>query len=168
MNNTTKTMSTLDRAVLFLGTGMMLAWFLGIGIGGFVVLLAIAAGTLVYQAHTLTIVLSSFVMVPLMLTLLWGALMLAGVIWEKWGVQLSVSEQSGPENRVRLSYIPNLPVARGGFYTPVALQGGGRSKDEVTYELGGDPQTSLLRGLSFLATGNSGFGGLKVAAWWVP
>ena len=99
MNNTTKTMSTLDRAVLFLGTGMMLAWFLGIGIGGFVVLLAIAAGTLVYQAHTLTIVLSSFVMVPLMLTLLWGALMLAGVIWEKWGVELSVSEQSGPENR---------------------------------------------------------------------
>ena len=59
--------------------------------------------------------------------------------------------------------IPNLPVARGGFHTPVALQGGGRSKDEVTYELGGDPQTSLLRGLSFLATGNSGFGGLKVA-----
>ena len=102
MNNTTKTMSALDRAVLFLGTGMMLAWFLGIGIGGFVVLLAIAAGTLVYQAHTLTIVLSSFVMVPLMLTLLWGALMLAGVIWEKWGVELSVSEQSGPENRVRL------------------------------------------------------------------
>jgi len=37
-------------------------------------------------------------------------------------------------------------------------------EDELTYELSGDSQASLLRGLLFLRIGNSGFAGLKVTA----
>ena len=111
MNDAVSTTSTLDRAVMILVTGMMLAWTLGIGIVGFVVLLAIA-WALVYQSHILAVVLSFLVIAPLLLTLLWGVLMAVGLIRERWIMKLTAPESSWREEyweqRVRLSYIPNL------------------------------------------------------------
>jgi len=111
MNNTASTRSILDKAVVILGTSMMLVWTLGIGIVGFIVLLAIP-WALATQSHNLAIVSSFLVIVPLMLTLLWGLLMLVGVIRDKVAAQLSDSSRSRLEEyqiqRARISYMPNL------------------------------------------------------------
>ena len=73
MNVATSTTSTLDRASMFLGTAMMLAWTLGIGIVGFALLLAIAYA-MVFHNYSLAIVFSFLLFAPLMLTIAWGIL----------------------------------------------------------------------------------------------
>ena len=73
MRVATSTPSILERASIFLGKAMMLAWTLGIGIVGFALLLAIAYAML-FHNYSLAIVCSFFLFVPLMLTIAWGIL----------------------------------------------------------------------------------------------
>lgn len=109
MSTTTSTTDTLDRVSMILGTAMMIAWTLAIGIGGFVLLLAIAFG-MVSQSLNLAAVASGLLFLPLLLTVAWGITLAAETIREKNAVR-TISMPSWQEGcfdqRVRISYIPN-------------------------------------------------------------
>ncbi len=79
MSATTSTTDTLDRVSMVLGTAMMIAWTLAIGIGGFVLLLAIAFG-MVSQSLNLATVASGLLFLPLLLTVAWAAGLLAYIL----------------------------------------------------------------------------------------
>jgi hypothetical protein len=83
MSVATNTTSTLDRASETLGTAMMIAWTLGIGLVGFGLLLVIAYA-LVVQSKTLAVVCSLLLFAPLMITILWGTIKAAAATSEKW------------------------------------------------------------------------------------
>lgn len=92
MSTEMSTTRTLDRGAMVLGTAMMIAWTLGIGIVGFVLLLAIAYA-MVFQSHTVAVVLSFLLIAPLMLTIAWG------IVWAAKEVSASEAVQhalSGP------------------------------------------------------------------------
>src|SRR5271157_6344683 len=76
MSVATSTTSALDRTSMFLGTAMMLAWTLGIGIVGFALLLAIAYA-MVFHNSSVAIVCSFVLFAPLILTIAWGILWVA-------------------------------------------------------------------------------------------
>jgi len=98
MSVATSTSSTLDRASMFLGTAMMLAWTLGIGIVGFALLLAIAYA-MVFHNSSLAIVCSFVLFVPLMLTIAWGILWVAEAEKERVSLHRDVSAPSWWETR---------------------------------------------------------------------
>ena|SRR5271157_5998466 len=98
MSVATSTTSALDRASMFLGTAMMLAWTLGIGIVGFALLLAIAFA-MVFQNYSLAIVCSALLFAPLMLTIAWGTLWVAKAAGERLFLLRSVSAPSWLETR---------------------------------------------------------------------
>lgn len=93
MRVATSTPSILERASIFLGKAMMLAWTLGIGIVGFALLLAIAYAML-FHNFSLAIVCSFFLFVPLMLTIAWGILWAAEAAYERLSLLRSVSSPS--------------------------------------------------------------------------
>lgn len=76
MNTRTNENNASDRGSMILGTAMMLAWTFGIGVVGFVLLLAAAYGLLT-QSYTVTIVCFAVLLTPLMMTLVWGVMKLA-------------------------------------------------------------------------------------------
>ena len=98
MSVATSTTSTLDRASMFLGTAMMLAWTLGIGIVGFALLLAIAYA-MVFHNSSLAIVCSFVLFVPLILTIAWGILWVAEAEKKRWSLHRDVSAPSWWETR---------------------------------------------------------------------
>jgi len=98
MSVATSTTSTLERASTFLGTAMMLAWTLGIGIVGFTLLLAIAYA-MVFHNSSLAIVCSFVLFVPLMLTIAWGILWAAEAAKERLSLLRIVSAPSWRGNR---------------------------------------------------------------------
>lgn len=90
MRVATSTTSTLGRASMFLGTAMMIAWTLGIGIVGFALLLAITYAML-FQNYSLTIICTFLLFAPLLLTIAWGTLWAAEAAKEKLSVLRSFS-----------------------------------------------------------------------------
>lgn len=88
----------LDKAPAILGTAMMLAWTLGLGILGFVLLLAIAYA-MVLQNPTLVIVCSFLLFAPLLMIIVWGLLSAAELAREKWAMHYGVSGPSWWERR---------------------------------------------------------------------
>ena len=98
MRVATSTSGSLDRASMFLGTAMMLAWTLGIGIVGFALLLAIAYA-MVFHNYSLTIVCSFLLFAPLMLTIAWGILWAAEAAKERLSLLRIVSAPSWRGNR---------------------------------------------------------------------
>lgn len=75
MNTRMNETNASDRGSMILGTAAMLAWTFGIGVAGFVLLLAAAYGLLT-QAYTLTIICLAVLLTPLMMTLVWGVMKL--------------------------------------------------------------------------------------------
>lgn len=66
-----RTNETSDRVLTILGTVMMVAWFVVIGLGGFVLLLA--AFYAMTSNHLTLLVITCFALcLPLALTLIWG------------------------------------------------------------------------------------------------
>ena len=98
MSVATSTTSTLDRASMFLGIAMVLAWTLGIGIVGFALLLAIAYA-MVFHNYSLVVVCSFFLFAPLMLTIAWGILWVAEAAKSRLSLLRSVSAPSWWETR---------------------------------------------------------------------
>ena len=98
MSVATSTTSTLDRASMFLGTAMVLAWTLGIGIVGFAMLLAIAYA-MVFHNYSLVVVCSFFLFAPFMLTIAWGILWVAEAAKSRVSLLRSVSAPSWWETR---------------------------------------------------------------------
>jgi hypothetical protein len=98
MNVATSTTSTLDRTSMFLGTAMMLAWTLGIGIVGFALLLAIAYA-MVFHNSSVAIVCSFVLFAPLILTIAWGILWVAEAEKKRWSLHRDVSVPSWWETR---------------------------------------------------------------------
>lgn len=92
------TTGTLDRASMLLGTAMMIAWTLGIGIVGFALLLAIAY-TMIFHNYSLTFVCSFFLFAPLMLTIAWGILWALEAARERLSLTRVVSAPSWWETR---------------------------------------------------------------------
>ncbi len=82
MSAATSTTSTLNRASAILGTAMMIAWTLGIGLVGLGLLLVIAYA-LVAQSHTLAIICSFLLFAPIIMTIVWGIISAAEVTNEK-------------------------------------------------------------------------------------
>lgn len=109
MSTTTSTTDTLDRVSLILGTAMMIAWMLAIGIGGFVLLLAIAFG-MMSHSNNLAVVASCLLFLPLLLTVAWGIALAAETIGEKMAVRtifVPAPQEGYFDQRVRISYIPH-------------------------------------------------------------
>jgi hypothetical protein len=98
MNTTTSTTITLERASRTLGTAMMVAWTLGIGIVGFALLLAIAYA-MVFHNQILAIVSSFLLFAPLMLTVVWGILWAAEAAMKTWAIRRHVSVPTWWETR---------------------------------------------------------------------
>jgi len=98
MNTATSTTATLDRASSTLGTAMMLAWTMGIGIGGFALLLAIAYA-MVFNNQTLAIVSTFLLFAPLMLTLLWGIFWAVETTRKTWSIRRHVPAPTWWETR---------------------------------------------------------------------
>lgn len=80
----------LDKASSILGTAMMLAWTLGLGILGFVLLVAIAYA-MVLQNQTLVIVCSLLLFSPLLMTVAWGLLSAAEKARDRRAMDYGVS-----------------------------------------------------------------------------
>jgi len=80
------------------GTAMMLAWTLGIGIVGLLLLLAIAYG-LAFHHPAIVIVCTFLLFAPLMLTVLWGIMGAAAVMGERLAAFQPVSGPSWWEHR---------------------------------------------------------------------
>ncbi len=98
MSAATSTTSTLNRASAILGTAMMIAWTLGIGLVGLGLLLVVAYA-LVAQSHTLAIVCSFLLFAPLIITIVWGIISAAEAISEKWAAHHRGSGPSWWERR---------------------------------------------------------------------
>lgn len=107
MSAATPNTDTLDKTSTILGTAMMLVWTLGLGILGFVLLLAIAYA-MTMQNQTLLIVCSSLIFAPLLITLVWGLFSAANLARKRWATQNDVSGPSwcGRRPGISQSYHP--------------------------------------------------------------
>jgi hypothetical protein len=109
METQTMTNDTVERVSKALGTAMMLAWTMVIGIGGFVLLATIGFALLTYNA-TLAIVASFLLFLPLAITAVWGISLAVGIVVKKSAVAtifLQPTEGEYSEHRARISYVPH-------------------------------------------------------------
>jgi hypothetical protein len=109
MKTQTMTNDTVERVSMALGTAMMLAWTMVIGIGG-VVLLATIAFALLSNNVNLAIVASFLLFLPLAITGVWGISLAVGIVMKKSAVAtifLQSTEGEYSEHRARISYVPN-------------------------------------------------------------
>ncbi|MCA1960372.1 MAG: hypothetical protein LDL33_06215 [Desulfomonile sp.] len=98
MSATSVTVGSSNRACMIAGTAMMLAWTLGIGFVGLVLLLAIAYA-LVFHHPAVAVVCIFLLFTPLMLTVLWAVLGAAVAIGERWTAFQAVSGPTWWERR---------------------------------------------------------------------
>lgn len=95
MSVTTSANRSSERGYMILGTAMMLAWFLVIGVGGFLLLLGIFYA-MVAKNMTLAVVCCVLVFAPLGMTLLWGFFS-AEALREKWAARESVASTAAAQ-----------------------------------------------------------------------
>jgi len=84
MSVDTSTTTTLDRVSGTLGTAMMLAWILGIGIGSFALLLGLTYA-MVFGNLALGVICSILLFAPIVITILWGMVTATEAIRAKLG-----------------------------------------------------------------------------------
>jgi hypothetical protein len=89
MSVTTSADRSSERGYMILGTAMMLAWFMVIGVGGFLLLLGIFYA-MVAENMTLAVVCCVLLFAPLGMTLLWG-FSSAEALREKWAARVNVA-----------------------------------------------------------------------------
>jgi len=89
MSVTTSANRASERGYMILGTAMMLAWFMVIGVGGFLLLMGIFYA-MVAKSMTLGIVCCVLLFAPLGMTLLWGFFS-AEALREKWSAGMNVA-----------------------------------------------------------------------------
>jgi amino acid transporter len=107
MSTATPKTYALEKTSSILGTVMMLAWTLGIGILGFVLLLAIAYA-MTMQNQTLLIVCCVLIFAPLLITTVWGLFSAANHARKRWVTQYDVSDPNwcGERPGISQSYHP--------------------------------------------------------------
>jgi hypothetical protein len=98
MSAATTATSSFDRTSMMLGTAMMLAWTFWMGIGGLVLLLAVAYA-FVNHSPTLGIVCSFLVFAPLMMTIVWGVAGVCETVRHKWITNCSLPGPTWWERR---------------------------------------------------------------------
>jgi predicted ABC-type exoprotein transport system permease subunit len=109
MNAATMTNDKAGRMSTVLGTAMMIAWTLVIGIGGVALLLTVAFG-LFSNNLNLAVVSSFLLFVPLLLTIVWGVTLAASILDEKSAaatIFIPAVREGYFEQRARISYVPN-------------------------------------------------------------
>ena len=89
MNATTNTTTILERISAILGMVMMLAWTLGLGVVGFVILLGLFYAMAV-RSETLAVLAFSFLFTPLLMISVWGFFSWTERLTKKWSVQDTV------------------------------------------------------------------------------
>ncbi len=98
MRDATTIDGNIDRTSMILGAAMMLAWTFWMGIGGLVLLLAVAY-SLATQSPTLGIVCSFLLLAPLMMTIVWGIGALCQTVKAIWALNCNLRGPSWWERR---------------------------------------------------------------------
>ncbi len=94
MNNKT----TLDKATIMLGTVMMIAWTLMIGVFGFVLLAAGAYGITSHR-YTLVTVCAILLFSPLLMTIVWGLFSAIGIVSKQFATDYAMAGPTWWEQR---------------------------------------------------------------------